>query len=708
MNFLHLEDYSNSQKMKSYLNFILFLIITSSTNLFGQSISVSLEHPDPHAWVSIYFENTETSENFSFNHSAEYVYDHDGFEVGLPVGTYFYHVNYHSPHSCNGIRISNTNSEINSKDDCGDINLNGDLSSTGEAFSVSLEHPDPHAWVSVYFENTQTSENFSFNHSAEYVYDHDGFEVELPAGDYFYHINYHSPHSCNGIRISDGDSEINSKDDCGDINLNGEVTIGVLGCKDPLATNYNPEATLDDESCVICTPGSYGEDGVCIACPEGTFSSSSAALVCTNTSICSADEFESVAPTATSDRVCSALSSCTAEEYESVAATSTSDRVCSTLSVCSSDEYESVAATVSSNRLCSALSVCSSDEYISVAATTTSDRICETIIEGCTDATAYNFNSDANTDDGSCDALVLPAGWSMFGYTCLESKDVIEAFEGWEEQIEIVKNELGLAYLPVYNYNAIGDLKFSEGYQIKLKEKLVGFKFCTPVGQHHVEAAYAEGVASVTPEDGINQEHVDSAYEEGVSSVVPEDGINQSTLDSVIESYADWLAPVYGCTDQDNCVYNPLANVDDGSCIYPDAGYDCDGNIMVGARIEGGIVFYVDHTGQHGLVASMTDVGGSFSWSQAHSAAEGVSTGGYNDWFLPSLEQLELMYNRVGPGGTLNNVGNFLYQRYWSSTVCDYSWCDSGAGGYIDFANGYEDINPYPLLQIRVRPIRSF
>ena len=36
--------------------------------------------------------------------------------------------------------------------------------------------------------------------------------------------------------------------------------------------------------------------------------------------------------------------------------------------------------------------------------------------------------------------VYLPAGWSMFGYSCMDSKDVAEAFSGFEDQIVIVKD----------------------------------------------------------------------------------------------------------------------------------------------------------------------------------------------------------------------------------------------------------------------------
>ena len=37
---------------------------------------------------------------------------------------------------------------------------------------------------------------------------------------------------------------------------------------------------------------------------------------------------------------------------------------------------------------------------------------------------------------------------------------------------------------------------------------------------------------------------------------------------------------LYGCTDIAACNYNSLATDDDGSCIYPEENYDCDGNCL--------------------------------------------------------------------------------------------------------------------------------
>ena len=72
--------------------------------------------------------------------------------------------------------------------------------------------------------------------------------------------------------------------------------------------------------------------------------------------------------------------------------------------------------------------------------------------------------------------LDLPQGWSMFGYTCLESLDVVEAFSDISDNIEIVKDEWGLAYY-LFKVLVLETLEFGEGYQIKMLEEVTDFQF---------------------------------------------------------------------------------------------------------------------------------------------------------------------------------------------------------------------------------------
>ena len=220
--------------------------------------------------------------------------------------------------------------------------------------------------------------------------------------------------------------------------------------------------------------------------------------------------------------------------------------------------------------------------------------------------------------------LDLPEGWSMFGYTCMDSTDVVTGFTSIADKIEIVKDEMGLTYLPSWDFNAMGSLQFSEGYQIKMIEEVTDFQFCE----------------AVVPEDGITQADVDAAhamYAGWCASDIDNDGICD-------------VDEVSGCMDASSCNYVSAAEFDDGSCDYvscldecgvingdnsscidcagvvngtsedlgcgcgnPAAqeGYDCDGNeilLQIGDQHAGGIVFQINEDGT-GLVADLQDLG---------------------------------------------------------------------------------------------------
>lgn len=65
--------------------------------------------------------------------------------------------------------------------------------------------------------------------------------------------------------------------------------------------------------------------------------------------------------------------------------------------------------------------------------------------------------------------LQLVGGWNMFStFMVAEIMDAEALFASFIEDVVIVKNNVGLAYLPEYNYNGIGDLLPGQGYQAKL------------------------------------------------------------------------------------------------------------------------------------------------------------------------------------------------------------------------------------------------
>ena len=152
--------------------------------------------------------------------------------------------------------------------------------------------------------------------------------------------------------------------------------------------------------------------------------------------------------------------------------------------------------------------------------------------------------------------------------------------------------------------------------------------------------------------------------------------------------------------------------------------------LKIGLSYQGGIIFYLDATNVHGLISSTSDQSGGANWgcsgisipgstSSAIGAGLGNTTaivtvcatsgtaaklcydlvaGGFTDWYLPSSEELSLMYNNL----KLQNLGGFSNASYWSST-------ESSATG--SFLQSFQNGNVSAVLKSatgRVRAIRSF
>ncbi len=134
----------------------------------------------------------------------------------------------------------------------------------------------------------------------------------------------------------------------------------------------------------------------------------------------------------------------------------------------------------------------------------------------------------------------------------------------------------------------------------------------------------------------------------------------------------------------------------------------------IGEHYGGGIVFYVDSTGQHGLIASPADqkkakwYNGVYGATNASGTAVGtgkantaaiVSTqesgsyaaiicgqlkiNGFNDWFLPSKDELNLLYLQKAV------VGGFGNPFYWCSTEYNsqYAWAQNFNNGFQNYGN---------------------
>ena len=90
------------------------------------------------------------------------------------------------------------------------------------------------------------------------------------------------------------------------------------------------------------------------------------------------------------------------------------------------------------------------------------------------DQNALNYNESATNDDGSCNYPVcqnidILEGWSIFSTYIIPQVDSLdELLLPIVDNIEIVKDFQGTAYIPDYNFNGIGSLSIGQGYQSKL------------------------------------------------------------------------------------------------------------------------------------------------------------------------------------------------------------------------------------------------
>ena len=187
------------------------------------------------------------------------------------------------------------------------------------------------------------------------------------------------------------------------------------------------------------------------------------------------------------------------------------------------------------------------------------------------------------------------------------------------------------------------------------------------------------------------------------------------------------------CTDPLAINYDADATKDDGSCEF----------IEIGDSYQGGIVFYLDSNNLGGLIAAPTDQSNAAEWGcqgtnivnaggtvigignqntidieagcttvgTAADICANLTLGGYNDWFLPSKDELNEMWKNLadsdgdgtntGPSDP-NNLGNFANLVYWSSSETD----NDEAWGQI-FDLGTQDYGD-KVTTVYVRAVRSF
>jgi hypothetical protein len=226
-----------------------------------------------------------------------------------------------------------------------------------------------------------------------------------------------------------------------------------VGCTNQLALNYNPEATIDDESCEFTIEGCIDvdafnfdpeantNDGSCIPKVLGCYSSNFI-------------EYNENANDGNQEDYClsAIIYGCINEYYV---------------------EYNSL-ANIDDGTCLYSWQELSNQLQSDLNAIVPEDGISQEDVEA-----AYLAGiASVNTQEYDEIAINLPLGWSFFGCFLNDETDLIDATYCITDKIIIIKDYLGAAYIPEFNFNGIGALTPGIGYQVKLNQSVTEFNFC--------------------------------------------------------------------------------------------------------------------------------------------------------------------------------------------------------------------------------------
>ncbi|MCH1582243.1 MAG: hypothetical protein L7S63_03920 [Flavobacteriales bacterium] len=396
----------------------------------------------------------------------------------------------------------------------------------------------------------------------------------------------------------------------------------VQGCTDPEACNYDSNPTTDTNN-TLCT---Y-VDGICDSCVDGQIVDNDAdndgvcddneVQGCTDPEACN---YDSDPTTDTDNTLCTYVDGVceTCVDGQIVDNDADNDGVCDGAEAegCTDPEacnYDSDPTTDTNNTLCTYVDgiceTCVDGQIVDNDAD--NDGVCDdNEVEGCTDATACNYDSDPTTDtnntlctyvDGVCDTCVN-------GQIVDNDADNDGVCDGAEVQ--------GCTDPAACNYDSDPTTDTNN-------------TLCT----------YVDGVC----ETCVNGEIVDNdANDNGIcdnDEVECPDFNNNDICDG---------DEIFGCTYGGACNFDLNATADDGSCVYANPGFDCDGNDLGGADL-----FY----------------GCTYPEALNYSAAADIDNGSCT--FLDVITDIGPCYFDVTNDGVVNTPDLLILLQYWESTCVE-------------------------------------
>ena len=323
-----------------------------------------------------------------------------------------------------------------------------------------------------------------------------------------------------------------------------DFPLGTLGCTDESACNFDPEAELDNGSCLqldLCGECG-GNESTCVGC--------------TDTEACNYNSEALV-----EDDSCeypSEFYTCNGLCLNDVDADGVCDELeitgCTDMSACNYDVNST-----DNDGSCTTLDACG---------------VCgggDSSCLGCTDEAACNYDSEAIVEDGSCE-------YSEMYYNCSGQCDNDSDSDGVCDELEV----LGCTYMDADNYNS--DATDDDGS--------CEYLGCTdPAAENYDDTANIDDGSCIVlgctnPDaDNYNSEATDddgSCVATGCTYVGSDnyDALNTTDDGSCILS---------GCTESSALNFLPYANNDDGSCVFEECTgesacpFDANGDGEIGS-----------------------------------------------------------------------------------------------------------------------------
>ncbi len=355
---------------------------------------------------------------------------------------------------------------------------------------------------------------------------------------------------------------------CGTFDLT--TTCGFLGCTDASADNYDPNANIDDGTCVY-TNAPINDDctgALPVVCGVETAGSTGGALTVgpLGAANCNAVPGLGVWYTFTGTGELHTLSTCGSVEDTQVDVYVSSDGTCAGTMSCADDGFGGFLSEIDDASAGSGcgffeqddvymdfISVLGETYYIFVASNgTTGGHIvnisCEAIVNGCTEPAACNYDSTANVDDGTCDffsclCTACPGG-TGFGF----NMEMFDAFgDGWNDATYTITDGLG-------NVVATGDIDNAQS----------GIDVDNFAGNEYGNDWFCicdAGCYTITVGGGVWDGEVSWNLWDDVGGLVLSGFAPESQSFSL-------GGAVCGCTDPIACNFDSLADTEDGSCEY--------------------------------------------------------------------------------------------------------------------------------------------